>query len=141
MLKPKCWQIIQLWIESSSESLVFFFIFTFCWIYFHFPRFLVFWKKNNGWFQNDPKICSPAGDTDYFDIVAAVLQTDTLASYLFIICLDYVLRMSIDLMKENDFKLAKARSRRYPAQIIMDVDYADVIADGKYTCPSQIPAT
>ena len=31
---------------------------------------------------------SPDGDTDYFDIVAGVLQGDTLAPYLFIICLD-----------------------------------------------------
>ena len=34
------------------------------------------------------KVCSPDGDTDYFDIVAGVLQGDTLAPYLFIICLD-----------------------------------------------------
>ena len=31
------------------------------------------------------------GDTDYFGIVAGVLLEDTLALYLFIICLDYVL--------------------------------------------------
>ena len=31
------------------------------------------------------------GDTDFFDIIAGVLQGDTLAPYLFIICLDYVL--------------------------------------------------
>ena len=31
-------------------------------------------------------------------------------------------------MKENDFTLEKARSRWYPAQTIMDVDYADDIA-------------
>ena len=42
------------------------------------------------------KVRSPDGDTDYFDIVAGVLQGDTLALYLFIICLDYVLRTSID---------------------------------------------
>ena len=30
-------------------------------------------------------------------------------------------------MKENGFMLAKARSRRYPAQTIMDVDYTDDI--------------
>ena len=71
---------------------------------------------------------SQDGDTDYFDIVAGVLQGYTLAPYLFIICLDYVLRTSIDLMKENGFKLAKERSRRYPAQTIMDADYADSIA-------------
>ena len=45
------------------------------------------------------KVCSPDGDTDYFNIVAGVLQGDTLAPYLFIICLDYVLRTSTDIMK------------------------------------------
>ena len=33
-----------------------------------------------------------------------------IAPYLFIICLDYVLRTSIDKMKENGFKLTKERS-------------------------------
>ena len=73
------------------------------------------------------KICSPDGNADYFNIVAGVLQGDTLAPYLFIICLDYVLKMSIDLMKENSFKLARERSRRYPTQTITDADYADDI--------------
>ena len=40
------------------------------------------------------KVHSLDRDADYFDIVAGVLQGDTLAPYLFIICLDYVLRMS-----------------------------------------------
>ena len=74
------------------------------------------------------KVRSSNGDTDYFDIVAGVLQGDTLASSLFIICLDYVLRTSIDLMKGSGFKLTKERNRRYPAQTITDVDYADDIA-------------
>ena len=47
------------------------------------------------------KVRSPDGDTDYFDIVAGMLQGDTLAPYLFIIYLDYVLSTSIDLTKEN----------------------------------------
>ena len=62
------------------------------------------------------KVRSTDGDTVSFDIVTGVLQWDTLAPYLFIICLDYMLRTSIDLMKGNGFKLAKERSRRYPAQ-------------------------
>ena len=62
------------------------------------------------------KVHSPDGDTDYFDIVAGVLQRDTLTPYSFIICLDYVLRTSIDLMKNNGFQLAKERSRRYPVE-------------------------
>ena len=74
------------------------------------------------------KVRSPDGDTEYFDIVAGVLQGDTLAPYLFIICLDYVLRTSIDKIKENGFELTKKRSRRYPATTITDADYADDIA-------------
>ena len=47
------------------------------------------------------KVRSPDGDTDYFDNVVGVQQGDTLAPYLFIICLDYVLRTSIDKIREN----------------------------------------
>ena len=67
------------------------------------------------------------GNTEYFDIVAGVLQEDTLAPYLFIICLDYVLRTSMDKIRENSFELTKKRSRRYPAKTITDADYADDI--------------
>ena len=74
------------------------------------------------------KVRSLDGDTDYFDIEADVLQGDTLAPYLFIICLDYVFRMSIDKMKENGFKLIKERSSRYPAQTITNANYAENIA-------------
>ena len=73
------------------------------------------------------KIRLPDGDIDHFDIAAGMLQGDTLAPYRLIICLDYVLRTSIDLMKENYFKLAKERSKIYPAQTITDADYADDI--------------
>ena len=39
---------------------------------------------------------SPDGDTDFFNITSGVLQGDTLAPYLFVICLDYALRISAD---------------------------------------------
>ena len=71
------------------------------------------------------KVRSPDGDTEYFDILAGVLQGDTLAPFLFIICLDYVLRTSIDKIRENGFELTKKRSKRYPAKTITDTDYAD----------------
>ena len=61
-------------------------------------------------------------ETDYFNIVAGVLQEDTLTTQLFIICIDYVLRTSIDKTKENGFKLRKERSRRCPTQTITDAD-------------------
>ena len=48
--------------------------------------------------------------------------------YVVEFCLDYVLRTSIDKIKENGFELTKKRSRRYPATTITDADYADDIA-------------
>ena len=71
---------------------------------------------------------STDGDTDYFDIVAGAQQGDTLDPYLFIICLDYMLRTSIDKFKGNAFELTKKRSWKYPAKTISDADYADDIA-------------
>ena len=57
-------------------------------------------------------VCSPDDDNTYFfDIVTRVLQGDALT---FIICLDYILKTSIDLMKENGLTLkikGLARSR------------------------------
>ena len=60
--------------------------------------------------------------------VSEVLQGDTLAPYLFIICLDYVLRTSIDKIRENSFELTKKRGRRCPAKTIADADYAGGMA-------------
>ena len=68
------------------------------------------------------KVRSPDGDTVLLrHVVADVPQRDTLAPYLFIICLDYVLSTSINKIKENGFELTKKRSRRYPAKTITDV--------------------
>ena len=75
--------------------------------------------------NTEVKVHSPDGDIDNFDIGAGVLHGNTLALYLFIIYLDNVLRTSIDKMKDNGFKLAKERNRRYSAQRIMDADYTD----------------
>ena len=74
------------------------------------------------------KVRSPDRDTEYFDIAVGVLQGDTLAQLLFIICLEYVLRMSIDKIRENGFELTKKRNRRYPAKTITDANYSDDIA-------------
>ena len=87
------------------------------------------------------KVCSPNGDTDYFDIVVAVLQEDPLAPILFIIYLDYKLKTSIDLIKENG--LTKKKSKE---QTISRGNYKGRIlrrwhcASRKYTFPSWIPA-
>ena len=55
-------------------------------------------------------------------------KLEGIAPYRFIICLDYVLRTSIDKIRENGFELTKKRSRRYPAKTITDADYTDDIA-------------
>ena len=39
---------------------------------------------------------SPHGDTPYFEITTGVLQGDTLAPFLFVICIDYVLIKALD---------------------------------------------
>ena len=44
------------------------------------------------------------------------------------ICLDYLLQTSIDLIKENGFIQKKARNRRYPAGTITDAEFADDLA-------------
>ena len=48
--------------------------------------------------------------------------------YLFIICLEYVLRTSIDKIREHGFELTKKRSRRYPQKQLPRADHADDIA-------------
>ena len=70
----------------------------------------------------------PEGDTSFFYITAGVLQGDTLAPSIFIICLDYVLRKAIDEKLDLGFTLIQRRSRRHPAKKIADTDYADDIA-------------
>ena len=81
------------------------------------------------------KVHSPDGDTDYFDIIAGVLQGDTLAPYLFIICLDYVTRTSID---KNGFELTKKRSRRYPAKTITYADDIAILANAPAQAETQL---
>ena len=88
------------------------------------------------------------GDTDFFEILTGILRGDTSAPNLFIICLDYVLWMSIDLIKKNGLTLKKqeggdvydrCRLCRWPsrsllyaiAQSVGAVEYTDCfLADG-----------
>ena len=71
---------------------------------------------------------SPDGDTDFFEITSCVLQGDTLAPYLFITCLDYVLRRALDSNEELGFNLHIARSRRHSDVKITDANYAGDLA-------------
>ena len=68
----------------------------------------------NYWVGKNVKVRFPDGDTDYFGIVAHLLQRDALDPYLFIICLDYMLRTSIDIMKDNKFQVGKEKKQKIP---------------------------
>ena len=46
-------------------------------------------------------IISPDGETDAFEVMAGVLQGDTLAPFLFLVVLDNVLRISLDKTEEK----------------------------------------
>ena len=59
------------------------------------------------------KVHSSDGHTDYFNIVAGVLQGDSLALYLFIICLDNMLRTSVDIMKDSSWQRKEAEDTPY----------------------------
>ena len=75
------------------------------------------------------KVVSPDGETDLFEILAGVLQGDTLAPYLFVIILDYALRSAIEGKEEElGFHLTKRRSRRIGPEMVTDFDFADDIA-------------
>ena len=74
------------------------------------------------------KVKSPDGDTDFFDILAGVLQGDTLAPCIFVIVLDYAMRQAIEGKEEElGLTLYPRQSRRIPAQSITDLDFADDI--------------
>ena len=73
-------------------------------------------------------IRSPDGDTSFFKITTGVLKGDTLAPFLFIVCLDYVLKISPDINLNHGFIISLRRSRRNPEICITDIYYADYIA-------------
>ena len=64
------------------------------------------------------------GLTEAIAILAGVLQGDTLAPYLFIIVIDYVMREAL-AGRDVGFTLRKRKSSRHPEVKISDTDYAD----------------
>ena len=75
------------------------------------------------------KVLSPDGESKLFDILAGVLQGDTLAPYLFAIVIDYCMRKAVNGDDEKlGFTLEQRKSRRIGPKNITDVDFADDIA-------------
>jgi hypothetical protein len=65
--------------------------------------------------------------TDYIDLSVGVLQGDTLAPYLFVIVMDFVLRTALDGNPSLGLKIKNGTTRRYPAKYLTDLAYADDI--------------
>ena len=75
------------------------------------------------------RVISPDGETEYFDITTGILQGDTLAPYLFVIVLDYVMHQTLEGREEElGFQLERRKSRRIGPKVITDLDFADDIA-------------
>ena len=74
------------------------------------------------------KVMTPDGLTEAFRILAGVLQGDTLAPYIFIIVVDYIMRTSMADLEEPGFTLKPRQSRRHPAEKLADVEFADDVA-------------
>ena len=72
--------------------------------------------------NTEVNVRSPDGDAYFFDIVVRVLQGDTLAPYMFIICIDYLLRTSIDLIKESGFSIKKKKKKKEKKKKRQDAD-------------------
>ena len=56
--------------------------------------------------------------------------------FLFVICLDYVLRISVDKCNESSLMLLLATSRRFPTKKVSDTDYGKdlaLLSDNSYT--------
>ena len=73
-------------------------------------------------------VLTPDCETEPFDVLTGILQGDTLAPFLFIIVVDYIMRTSVDTINEKGFQYQPRRSSRHPALHITDADFADDIA-------------
>ena len=82
------------------------------------------------WLYTNTKaqVLTPDGLTAMFEIAAGVLQGDTLAPYLFIIVLDYCLRIAFGRHPDIGFTLVPARSRRIKASRVTDTGFADDVS-------------
>ena len=64
--------------------------------------------------------------SDPFDVTTGVLQGDVLAPFLFIILVDYILGKASG--PDSGVVAVPRQSRRYPAKMLNDLDFADDIA-------------
>ena len=81
--------------------------------------------------QTTARVISPDGITELFRVLAGILQGDTLAPYLFIIIVDYILRKAFKDNDELGFTVTPGKGGRrscHKALKVKDLDYADDLA-------------
>jgi hypothetical protein len=74
------------------------------------------------------KVCTSDGISDPFDLSIGVLQGDTLAPYLFILVMDFIMRQAIPDNSNYGFEYTKRNGSRQPSQKIAELLFADDIA-------------
>ena len=72
--------------------------------------------------------------SDPFDVTTGVLQGDVLAPFLFVILVDYLLKKATSDL-DSGVVTHPRRSRRHPAVVLNDLDFADDIALLETTIP------
>ena len=72
-------------------------------------------------------VITPDGLSDMFSTTSGVLQGDTLAPFLFVLLLDWVLRTAFPTT-EDGFLLRQRTSSRHPELRILALAYADDLA-------------
>ena len=78
--------------------------------------------------NTEATVITPDGETEFFEITAGVLQGDILAPFIFMIVLDFRLRLSLDNLNDRGLQIQPRRSRRHPAQQLTDLYFADDLA-------------
>lgn len=68
------------------------------------------------------------GQLSRFTTTTGILQGDTLAPYLFVIVVDYILRQSVDHLKDLGLDVKPHKTSRDRTKYLTDLDYADDIA-------------
>lgn len=72
-------------------------------------------------------VLTPDGPSDLFSTTSGVLQGDTLAPFLFVLVMDWVLRTGLPTA-EDGFLLCRRTSRRHPEKRLCVLGYADDLA-------------
>ncbi|CAI9727039.1 Hypothetical predicted protein [Octopus vulgaris] len=62
---------------------------------------------------------------EFFEILAGVLQRDTLAPYLFIVVVDYCMRLALEKHQDSGLTVVPVQGRRIKAKQISDAEFAD----------------